>query len=115
MSCTAKSATDPAETPAEFPQNHAEVIQKHSRSFSLAARMLPAEFRSDVQQLYAWCRWCDDAVDSAATKEDAEQQLRVLREDVERIDRGDRLRHPASRWLAVLVSKYDIPRDYPLA
>ena len=50
-----------------LPSRDSVVIEQHSRSFSLAAKLLPKEIRSDVVKLYAWCRWCDDAVDEATS------------------------------------------------
>jgi phytoene synthase len=43
----------------------AAVIARHSRSFSLAARLLPPAVRADAIVLYAWCRHADDLVDEA--------------------------------------------------
>ena len=48
-----------------------ESIRRHSRSFSFASRLLPAGKRADVERLYAWCRWCDDCVDTAASPQQA--------------------------------------------
>ncbi len=98
----------------DIPRDHGDVIQHHSRSFTLAARFLPADIRSDVQKLYAWCRWCDDAVDEALDPSDARQRLGQLEEDVHRVYAGATPRHAASRWLAELNSKYGIPRQLPL-
>ena len=54
-----------------LPSSDSAVIEQHSRSFSLAAKLLPKEIRSDVVKLYAWCRWCDDAVDEATSRGEA--------------------------------------------
>ena len=93
----------------------ASVIRKHSRSFSAASWLLPSEYRRDVEKLYAWCRWCDDAVDSATNIKQAEKRLEILREDVERIYRGQRPLHDASQWLADLVAIHNIEKRLPLA
>ncbi len=98
----------------KLPSADGDVIQHHSRSFSLAARLLPRSVRSDVEKLYAWCRWCDDAVDEASSLSEASERLELLCQDVERIYRGDGALHPASRWLASVVEKYEIPKQLPL-
>ena len=98
----------------KLPSADGDVIQHHSRSFSLAARLLPRTIRSDVERLYAWCRWCDDAVDEASSHKEASERLELLRQDVHRIYRGDAILHPASRWLAIVVVKYKIPKQLPL-
>ena len=96
-----------------LPTDDRVVIEHHSRSFSLAARMLPREIRTDVEKLYAWCRWCDDAVDNAPDVESAKARLELLRADVQRIYQGLKPEHPASNWLASVVRQYDIPIELP--
>lgn len=98
----------------DVPEDNAAVIRRHSRSFSLAAKCLPSEIRSDVEKLYAWCRWCDDAVDSAPNFKVGKERLTSLREDVERIFSGQAVRHPASQWLADLVAKRGIEKQHAL-
>ena len=98
----------------ETPQHDGEVIRKHSQSFSMTARLLPKHIRADVETLYAWCRWCDNAVDDAPTPDVARVRLATLRADVELIYRGKSPVHAASNWLADLVSRYSIPKVYPL-
>ena len=46
------------------------ILRRHARSFSWAARLMPARVRDDATLLYAWCRRCDDAVDLAADPAD---------------------------------------------
>lgn len=50
----------------------------HSRSFSLASRLLPAEKRRAVRALYAFCRTTDDIVDRA--QQDVAEALQSWRE-----------------------------------
>ena len=96
------------------PTDYRQVINKHSRSFSIAASLLPTDLRADVHKLYAWCRWCDDAVDRASSVAAAEQRLQLLRRDIHRIYGGKPVDHGASQWFADLVHKYSIPIEYPL-
>ncbi|MEM6979976.1 MAG: phytoene/squalene synthase family protein [Planctomycetota bacterium] len=81
----------------------ATVIRQNSRSFSLAARLIPRRIREDVVCLYAWCRSVDDAVDHAASREEAERELSILKSDVEAIAARRPTRHPASDWLRPLI------------
>lgn len=90
------------------------VISVHSKSFAMASQLLPREVRADVRKLYAWCRWCDNAVDEAPSYEVAKSRLRVLRSDVERVYDNRDVELPASKWLADLVSRYDLPKQLPL-
>lgn len=96
------------------PENDSSVIHRHSRSFSLASKMLPTDVRADIQKLYAWCRWCDDAVDTAENSHVAAARLAILREDVRRIYRGHQPHHQASEWIADLVQKYQLDQEHPL-
>ena len=98
----------------DVPEDSAKVIRRHSRSFSMAAMCLPSGISSDVKKLYAWCRWCDDAVDSAPNIQVANERLVSLKEDVERIFSGQAVRHPASQWLADLVEKRGIEKQHAL-
>ncbi len=98
----------------KLPAADSDVIQHHSRSFSLAARLLPQTIRADVEKLYAWCRWCDDAVDEASSSSEAKERLQLLQQDVLRIYTGEATLHPSSRWLASVVNQYGIPQQLPL-
>ncbi len=97
-----------------IPHNECDVIRHHSQSFSLAARLLPRNVRADVKKLYAWCRWCDNAVDDAPSRVLAAQRLLRLRLDVDLIYNNQEPIHAASAWLADLVRRYSIPKEYPL-
>ncbi|KAA1258683.1 All-trans-phytoene synthase/15-cis-phytoene synthase [Rubripirellula obstinata] len=99
--------------------NAADVLQKNSRSFSIAARFLPKRVRHKVTQLYAWCRAVDDAVDHAESQIAAREELDRLEQDLRyltdlRCQSGDQgfgdvgLQHPASNWIAPLILAGDI-------
>ena len=90
-------------------------IRRHSRSFSFASRLLPAAKRADVERLYAWCRWCDDGVDAAATPPEALAFVERATADVHRIAAGERPVAGESRWLAELVARHDLPLGAALA
>ena len=53
-------------------------LKKHGRSFYWASLFLPAHVRAHAVALYAFCRWLDDAVDEAASAEDAQARLEEL-------------------------------------
>lgn len=90
-------------------------IRRHSRSFSFASRLLPAAKRADVERLYAWCRWCDDGVDAAATPQEAVEFVDLATEDVRRIAAGENPVAAESRWLAELVRRHDLPIQAAMA
>ena len=90
-------------------------IRRHSRSFSFASRLLPAAKRADVERLYAWCRWCDDGVDAAASPQQAIEFVDLATKDVHRIAAGEPPAAHESRWLAELVGRHDLPLGAALA
>jgi phytoene synthase len=90
------------------------IIERHSRSFSLAARLLPPKVAADVHNLYAWCRSCDNAVDEAGHKSLAKLKIDQFRQDIERIYQGQVPLQPESVWLAEIVHKYELPKHWPL-
>jgi len=92
-----------------------ESIRRHSRSFSFASRLLPAGKRADVERLYAWCRWCDDGVDTAASPQQAAEFVEQATLDVRRIASGKSPVAAESRWLADLVGRHDLPLEAALA
>lgn len=71
--------------------------------------MLPASKRTDVKQLYAWCRWCDDGVDAAESPEDAANFVDRAIQDLQRIADGRTPHAVESLWLADLIERYDLP------
>jgi phytoene synthase len=81
----------------------ATVIQRSSRSFSIASSFLPLAVRTKVWSLYAWCRCVDDAVDHATSHAQACEALRTLEEDLARCPTGKPLLHSASDWIQPLI------------
>ena len=60
-----------------------EVLDRHARSFSWAATLLPADRHDDAAMLYAFCRGVDDAVDEAPTRAEALDALAALERGLE--------------------------------
>jgi phytoene synthase len=94
--------------PAEDAATARESIRRHSRSFSFASRLLPAATRADVQRLYAWCRWCDDGVDAAASPAAAAAFVERAGRDLRLIAAGAEPAAAESLWLATLVRRHDL-------
>jgi phytoene synthase len=85
-----------------------ESIRRHSRSFSFASRLLPVAARSDVERLYAWCRWCDDGVDAATSPAAAAAFVDRAASDLRLIAAGSEPAAAESLWLAALVRRHDL-------
>lgn len=89
-----------------------EVIRHHSKSFSLASRLLPGEVRDRAVAVYAWCRRADDAVDLAGAEDEA-AALGVLRAELDEVYAGRPLGEPALRAFQRTVRDRGIPKRYP--
>lgn len=90
------------------------VIRRHSRSFSLAARLLAPAPRRRAENLYAWCRAADDAVDKAPTPRDASAALEQLHDGLAAVYRGGHPPDdPTAEALRSVVGECAIPRRYP--
>jgi len=87
-------------------------IRQHSKSFALAARLLPPAARDAAVVLYAWCRYADDAVDEAPP-EDAPAALARLDAELDAIYAGEPQRDPVLAAFAALVRQRNIPEHYP--
>lgn len=93
--------------------NHSKyAIQKHSKSFSLAALLLPPSAREPVRVLYAWCRRADDAVDEDKSGH-PERRVRALRAELDAVYGGSEPKDPEARAFQQVVQRYAIPREYP--
>ena len=88
-------------------------IQRHSKSFSLASRLLPAEVRLHAVSVYAWCRRADDAVD-LESPERQPAALAGLESEVRAVYRGEAIGDPVLSLFQRTVEERVIPMDYPL-
>lgn len=92
----------------------AATMRHHSKSFSLAALLLPPAARDDARVLYAYCRQVDDAVDDESlTPEAASRRLAALRAQLDRVYAGQPTGDPVADAFAALVARHAIPRAYP--
>ena len=96
-------------------------IVKGSKSFSAAARLLDARCRDGAQMLYAWCRYCDDQIDSQhlgfaldGRPSCPEDTLEALRHQTRRALAGERVENPAFVAFQSVVTEHGIPERYPL-
>ena len=98
-----------------------ELIKKGSKSFAMAAKLLPCDVRYDAMMLYAWCRHCDDVIDDqilgfareTASTETPEERLEQLREKTKRALNGD-ADEPVFIALGRVARKHGIPDRHPM-
>lgn len=89
-----------------------ESIARHSKSFAMAARLLPRRNADEAAVLYAWCRRADDAVD-LASREEAIRSLRRLRRELDDVYAGRPLGEPVLRAFQRVVLERRVDRTYP--
>jgi phytoene synthase len=93
------------------------VIDKHSKSFSLASRLLPRRTADSVAVVYAWCRRADDAIDlSAANVNETEAPcaaLSRLRHELTSIYAGEVQQDPVLAAFGGVLRAHQIPMHYP--
>ncbi|MEO1498748.1 MAG: phytoene/squalene synthase family protein [Planctomycetota bacterium] len=95
-------------SPPASPLAARDSIRRHSRSFSLASRLLPADKRADVERLYAWCRWCDDGVDHAASASEATDFIERAARDLRLVVDGETPLAPESLWFAAVERRHGL-------
>ena len=88
------------------------VLRRHARSFSWAARLMPARVRDDATLLYAWCRRCDDAVDLAVDPEHARAAVERLRGELDAVCGDAPLEDPVLEGLRDVLQRNAIPRRH---
>jgi 15-cis-phytoene synthase len=93
------------------------MIQKGSKSFSLAARLFDPATRDAAFFLYGWCRYCDDQVDqvdASVTAEELNRRLKALKEKTAAAFSFAPQQEPVFIALQYIVHRYGIPSHYAL-
>jgi phytoene synthase len=91
-----------------------EVIRRHSKSFALAAQLLPRQEREWAEALYAWCRAADDRIDHAPDPTSAAAALVELRTEVDDVYAGRPVTNPPATALRRVARACGVPKEYPL-
>ncbi len=85
------------------------LLRGGSRSFDIAAKLLPRAVRDPAVALYAFCREADDAIDEGTGG------LGWLRERLALVYEGRPIALPTDRAFARIVERFAIPRALPEA
>ena len=99
-------------------------IERGSKSFAGAARLLAPETRASAYMLYAWCRYCDDEIDGQELgfAREAENGAEPAGTPAERLHRlqtmtrealDGRPATPEFQALAAVVARHAIPERHP--
>jgi phytoene synthase len=89
-----------------------EIIQRHSKSFALASRLLPPEARSNAVAVYAWCRRADDAIDLAEFDQQRDA-LGRLESELQEVHSDASMSDPVLQIFQRAVHDCAIPIAYP--
>lgn len=88
----------------------------YSKSFYLSACILPRAERWATFALYAFCRYCDNLVDTPRNRTSGEltDELGMLARELEIAYRTGLSEHPIIRPFIIVARQYNIPIHYPL-
>ena len=87
----------------------------HARSFYFASIALPREKKRAAFAVYAFCRYADDVVDRAASREEACAAISGLAAEFDRLISGEAHQPPFARAFAWAVKRYSIEKRHFLA
>jgi phytoene synthase len=93
------------------------MIQKGSKSFSLAARLFDPATRDAAFFLYGWCRYCDDQVDQVGAgvdRSELDARLKALKDNTAAAFSSTPQQEPVFIALQYIVHRYAIPSHYAL-
>ena len=86
------------------------ITRREARNFYYASIFLPPKRRRAIYVAYAFCRYCDDAVDSESSTEEKLLRLSELRRMLEQCHQGQ-ADDPVFLGLSQVVKDYAIPRE----
>jgi len=89
------------------------VLAQNSKSFALAAKLLPPESRDDAAVLYAYCRRADDAADDEAPLSVRTERVARLERELYSIYAGEAQSDPLLAAFQAVVERCHIPERYP--
>jgi phytoene synthase len=92
--------------------SHRSSIDRHSRSFALASRLLPPQVGQNAAIVYAWCRRADDAIDESSAELPG-RALARLRIELDQLYAGDMPSEPVLAAFGGVIHRAHIPRQYP--
>jgi phytoene synthase len=108
---SAETATTP---PADPAVHVTEIVKRSGTSFFWAMRMLPAEKRSALFAVYAFCREVDDIADEPGTMDAKRAELAAWRLEIDRVYEGIP-KYPVGYALVHAVRTYDLDKQDFLA
>ena len=87
-------------------------LERGSKSFAFAGRLLAPRARDDAAVLYTWCRRADDRIDESPADQVA-QQLSLLRQELDDVYAGRPLDDIRLVAFQDLIRRRNLPKLYP--
>lgn len=100
--------------PSALELSHAHcraVTREHAKSFFFSSFALPAEKKRAAYAVYAFCRYADDLVDRAPSKDGLEAVLARLAQDFDAMAAGGRSELPFAPAFAWAVGRFGLERQ----
>ena len=85
------------------------VARRHYENFTVATRLVPAQLRQQLANVYAFARWADDLGDESTSPTEATVALAAWREELDACFAG-RPRHPVFLALADTIRRTGLDR-----
>lgn len=90
----------------------AEATAEGSKSFYFATRFFPPELARSAHAVYWFCRYSDDLVDLASSREQGSRDLAEWHQALGDALHRNRAQHPVLQAFAATVRKHQIPAEY---
>ena len=105
-------ATRDATSHAAIMRQCRETLAANSKTFAMAARLLPGESRDRAASLYSYCRRVDDAIDDCPPELQG-AALTALSRELSAVYEGGSFSAPALAAFRAVVETTRLPRRYP--
>ncbi|MBR1778018.1 MAG: presqualene diphosphate synthase HpnD [Alphaproteobacteria bacterium] len=100
-----------SETSQEITDQVVEIVKRSGSSFYLAMKLLPKEKRDAMFAIYAFCREIDDIADEPAPLEKKKKNLKIWRDDIDRVYRGEEPELIVAKALIGPVKVFSLPKE----
>lgn len=100
-----------SETAQEIKNQVVEIVKRSGSSFYPAMKLLGKEKREAMFAIYAFCREIDDIADEPAPLEEKKKNLKVWRDDIERIYNNEEPELIVAKALIQPVKTFSLPKE----
>ena len=100
-----------SETAEEINAQVVDIVKRSGSSFYLAMKLLPKVKRDGMFAIYAFCREIDDIADEPAPLEEKRKNLKIWREDIDKIYRGEEPELTVAKALVAPVQTFSLPKE----